>query len=171
VTRGVERVAMDDDAVVDDGNVARRARVGTASAAGDDGGDAAAGYFSVLARWTEGADVGPVTIEASDGTVGALKRALYDAPWRLRERGVGTTEEEVEKPAGPGNLRVLANGRVAGPDSKSLGELGMSPDGTTRVVHMVVSARELSWSETQAMEDGWNKEEARGGQPRCCSVM
>ena len=171
MTRGVERVAMDDDAVVDDGNVARRARVGTASAAGDDGGDSAAGYFSVLARWTEGADVGPVTIEASDGTVGALKRALYDAPWRLRERGVGTTEEEVEKPAGPGNLRVLANGRVAGPDSKSLGELGMSPDGTTRVVHMVVSERESSWSETQAMEDGWNKEEARGGQPRCCSVM
>jgi hypothetical protein len=35
----------------------------------------------------------------------------------------------------------------------------------------VVSARESSWSETQAMEDGWNKEEARGGQPRCCSVM
>lgn len=171
MTRGVERVAMDDDAVVDDGTVARRARVETASAAGDDGGDAAARYFSVLARWTEGADIGPVTIEASDGTVGALKRALYDAPWRLRERGVGTTEEEVEKPAGPGNLRVLANGRVAGPDSKSLGELGMSPDGTTRVVHMVVSARESSWSETQAMEDGWNKEEARGGQPRCCSVM
>jgi len=171
VTRGVERVAMDDDAVVDDGNVARRARVGTASAAGDDGGDSPEGYSSVLARWTEGADVGPVTIEASDGTVGALKRALYDATWRLRERGVGTTEEEVEKPAGPGNLRVLANGRVAGPDSKSLGELGMSPDGTTRVVHMVVSARESSWSETQAMEDGWNKEEARGGQPRCCSVM
>lgn len=174
MTRGVERVAMDDRDDVDGGDAARRARAVTASSVvGDDdgGGDAAAGYFSVLARWTEGADVGPVTIEASDGTVGALKRALYDAPWRLRERGVGTTEEEVEKPAGPGNLRVLANGRVAGPDSKSLGELGMSPDGTTRVVHMVVSARELSWSETQVMEDGWNKEEARGGQPRCCSVM
>lgn len=173
VTRGVERVAMDDHDDVDGGDTARRARAVTASVVGDDGGDgdAAAGYFSVLARWTKGADVGPVTIEASDGTVGALKRALYDAPWRLRERGVGTTEEEVEKPAGPGNLRVLANGRVAGPDSKSLVELGMSPDGTTRVVHMVVSARESSWSETQAMEHGWNKEEAHGGQPRCCSMM
>ncbi len=130
------------------------------------------GRFSVLARRVDGADVGPVTIKASDGTVWALKQALYDAPWRLRERGVGTTEEEVAKPAGPGNLRVLANGRVAEPDSKSLRELGMAADGKTRVVHMVVSARGASRSETRALEYGWKKGDAsRGRPPQCCSVM
>ena len=133
---------------------------------------AAAGTFSVLARRVDGADVGPVTIEASDGTVRALKRALYDAPWRPRARGTGTTEEEeAAKPAGPGNLRVLANGRVAAPDSKSLRELGMAADGKTRVVHVVVSARR-SRSETRAPEYGWEKGDAsRGRSPQCCSVM
>ena len=134
----------------------------------------AAGTFSVLARRVDGADVGPVTIEASDGTVAALTRALYDAPWRPRARGTGTAEEEEEagaKPAGPGNLRVLANGRVAAPDSKSLRELGMAADGKTRVVHVVVSARR-SRSETRAPEYGWEKGDAsRGRSPQCCSVM
>tara|TARA_B100000683_G_scaffold166375_2_gene160270 strand:- start:15 stop:671 length:657 start_codon:yes stop_codon:yes gene_type:complete len=132
----------------------------------------AAGTFSVLARRVDGADVGPVTIEASDGTVRALKRALYDAPWRPRARGTGTTEEEAgAKPAGPGNLRVLANGRVAAPDSKSLRELGMAADGKTRVVHVVVSARR-SRSETRAPEYGGEKGDAsRGRSPQCCSVM
>ena len=76
---------MDDD----DGD----ARASTSSSS------AAAGTFSVLARRVDGADVGPVTIEASDGTVRALKRALYDAPWRPRARGTGTTEEEAKPDA------------------------------------------------------------------------
>ena len=149
---------MDDD----DGD----ARASTSSSA------SAAGTFSVLARRVDGADVGPVTIEASDGTVRALKRALYDAPWRPRARGTGTTEEEAAaKPAGPGNLRVLANGRVAAPDSKSLRELGMAADGKTRVVHVVVSARG-SRSETRTREYGWEKGDgSRGRSPECCSVM
>ena len=149
----------------------------------DDDGDArastsssssAAGTFSVLARRVDGADVGPVTIEASDGTVAALTRALYDAPWRPRARGTGTAAAEEEagaKPAGPGNLRVLANGRVAAPDSKSLRELGMAADGKTRVVHVVVSARG-SRSETRTREYGWEKGDgSRGRSPECCSVM
>ena len=126
----------------------------------------------MLARRVDGADVGPVTIEASDGTVAALTRALYDAPWRPRARGTGTAEEEAAaKPAGPGNLRVLANGRVAAPDSKSLRELGMAADGKTRVVHVVVSARG-SRSETRTREYGWEKGDgSRGRSPECCSVM
>ena len=149
---------MDDD----DGD----ARASTSSSA------SAAGTFSVLARRVDGADVGPVTIEASDGTVAALTRALYDAPWRPRARGTGTTEEDAAaKPAGPGNLRVLANGRVAAPDSKSLRELGMAADGKTRVVHVVVSARG-SRSETRTREYGWEKGDgSRGRSPECCSVM
>jgi len=136
--------------------------------------------YAVKARRVCGADVGPVRVGA-DATVGDLRRAVYDAEWLERERGAGDVSEipASEKPPSAAHVMILCDGRMLGPDEKTLEACGLRADGRERVLHVVTSSRAAPWSEDWARGIKSDKavaatsadEVAVRTQPSCCSVM
>ena len=130
-----------------------------------------AGTFSVLARRVDGADVGPVTIEASDGTVRALKRALYDAPWRPRARdgddggggggetgGAGEPSRVGERSRRRAGFEIAARARDGGGREDAGGARGGE-------------RAEVAERDAGAGVRGEKGDASRGRSPQCCSVM
>ena len=128
----------------------------------------------VKARRAGGADVGPVTL-ALDATVGELRRAIYDAEWLERERGDGSASEPMcsEKPPSYEYVMILCDGKMLGPDEKSLEACGVRvmADGQPRVLHAIITERAAVANESGLTVVDPEKLAAAQAQPTCCSVM
>ena len=161
----------DDDAVA----TTIRARDDDDASADDD-----ARGVVVRARRASGADVGPVRVGA-EATVGELRRAIFDAAWSARDADAGAETEDApsEKPPSAAHVMLLCDGRMLGPDERTLRECGLRADGRERVLHAVVSSRAAPWSERSERVATSDKAGGGGGagqavvatQPTCCSVM